>query len=333
MSGSHSALSTGKLVTLVGGSGFIGRHLVQRLAREGWRVRVAVRRPNEVPELRVSGDVGQVQLVQANVRHPASIAAAVEGSDVVINLVGLLFQTGKQKFRAVHVEGARTVAEAAAAAGVPRLVHLSALGADDTSASLYAQTKAEGERAVSEAYPGATILRPSVVFGPDDGFVNRFGAMVRMMPVVPLIGFGKTKFQPIFINDLVDGFVAAIKSEETIGRTYELGGPEIMSFADVVREFAALMDRPRLFVPVPFWFAKMKAFFLSLVKLIRLRPLLTVDQVRLLQADNVVEGGEGIGTLADLGVTHPVTLSSVLPSYLTRFRKHGQFDERPTVEV
>ena len=325
--------TSGKLVTIVGGSGFIGRHLVQRLAREGWRIRVAVRRPNEVPEMRVGGDVGQIQIVQANARYPESLIKAVEGSDVVINLAGLRYQVGKQKFRAVHVEGARNVAEAAAKVGATKFVHLSALAADASASSLYAQTKAEGEDEVRAAFPGATILRPSMVFGPDDMFLNTIATLVRMTPIVPLIGFGKTKFQPLFINDLIDAFVAVLGADDSAGRVYELGGPEEVSFAALVRELASQMNRPRLFVPWPFWAMRFDAFFLQLVQLIRIKPLMTVDQVRMLEHDNVVSGNEAVGSLADLGVSNPVAISALLPAYMTRFRKHGQFDELPTAQA
>lgn len=333
MTRSSFAQNSGKLVTIIGGSGFIGRHLVQRLARDGWRIRVAVRRPNEVPEMRVGGDVGQIQIVQANVRFADSVTRAVEGSDVVINLAGLRYQVGKQKFRSVHVDGARNVAEAAAAAGVSRLVHLSALAADEASPSLLAQTKAEGDDEVRAAFPGVTILRPSMVFGPDDMFLNKFATLVRMTLVVPLIGFGKTKFQPLYVNDLIDAFVSVLGNDATAGRVYELGGPEEVSFDGLVRELASQMNRPRIFVPWPFWATRINAYFFQMVRLIRIRPLMTVDQVRMLETDNVVQGGEGVGSLADLGVTNPVAISALLPTYMTRFRKHGQFDERPTAEA
>lgn len=321
---------TGQLVTIFGGSGFVGRHLVQRLAREGWRIRVAVRRPNEVPELKTGGDVGQIQIVQANVRHEGSVIEAVQGADVVINLVGLLVQGGKQKFKAVHIDGADTIARAAMAAGAKQLIHLSALSADLNAASLYAQTKADGELATLEAFSGATILRPSVIFGPDDGFFNRLASLVRMTAIVPLIGFGKTKFQPIFIKDLIDGFVAVINDPDKQGKIYELGGPDVMSLSDVLRSLAFEMDRARAFVPWPFWATRINAFFLQMPHtFLRIPPLLTVDQVRLLEIDTVVSGGEGLGTIADLGVENLTPTSAVVPGYMTRFRKHGQYDPRP----
>lgn len=323
-----------KLVTVVGGSGFVGRHLVQRLVGEGWRVRVAVRRPHEVPELTVSGEIGQVQVVQANVRNADSIRAAVAGSDAVINLVGLLYQYGPQKFGRVHVEGAHNVAEEAAKAGVKTLIHMSALGASKTSASLYSRTKADGEKAVRSVFEEAIVLRPSVVFGSDDKFYSHLASLVRMTVLVPDIGSGKTKFQPLYIDDLVDGLVAALSSVEAQGRTFELGGPEVVTLAEVLRTLAKEMGRPRLFFPLPFWVAKLDAWFLQLVAKLRIRPLLTVDQVRLLQSDNVVTGEDArLGTLADLGVTDPVGPSALLPGYMTRFRKRGQFEERPTVKA
>lgn len=327
---------TGKTVTIFGGSGFVGRHLAHRLANEGWRIRVAVRRPHEAQELGPIGDVGQLQIVQANVRDVASVTAAVQGADVVINLVGLLVQGGKQKFTAVQAAGAGNVARAAATAGARRLIHMSALGADKTSVSAYAQTKAAGEEAVLEAFPSATIMRPSVIFGPADGFITRFANLVRMMPIVPLIGSGKTRFQPVHINDVVDAFMAAIGSNETRGKVFELGGPDVFTLADILRMMARDMDRPRLFVPWPFWATKINAFFLQMpYTFLRIPPLLTVDQVKLLQHDNVVgmSGEPGVLTIKDLGkgagAGQLVSLEAVLPDYLVRFRKHGQYDARP----
>jgi uncharacterized protein YbjT (DUF2867 family) len=321
---------TGQLVTIFGGSGFVGRHLVQRLAREGWRIRVAVRRPNEVPEIKTGGDVGQIQIFQANVRHEGSVLEAVEGADVVINLVGLLVQGGKQKFKAVHVDGADTVARAARAAGAKQLIHMSALSADLNAESLYARTKADGELAARAAFPTATIFRPSVIFGPDDGFFNRLASLVRMTQIVPLIGFGKTRFQPIYIGDLVDAFVAVIGDPDKHGKIYELGGPDVMNLSEVLRTLASEMGRPRIFVPWPFWATRINAFFLQMPHtFLRIPPLLTVDQVRLLQSDAVVSGSEGLGTLADLGVENLTPTSAVVSGYMTRFRKHGQYNPRP----
>lgn len=323
---------SGKTVTIFGGSGFVGRHLAQRLANEGWRIRIAVRRPHEAQELGAIGDVGQVQVAQANVRDVASVESAVQGADVVINLVGLLVQGGKQKFRAVHVAGAGNVARAAAAAGARRLIQMSALGADNASGSSYAQTKAAGEAEVLEAFPTATIIRPSVIFGPDDGFITRFASLIRMMPVVPLIGFGKTRFQPVHINDVIDAFMSVIGSDETAGKVFELGGPDILTLAEIQRMMARDMDRARLFIPWPFWAAKINAFFLQMpYTFLRIPPLLTMDQVRSLQSDNVVGVPDrpGVLTIQDLGAGQLVSLEAVLPGYLVRFRKYGQYDERP----
>lgn len=306
------------LVTIFGGSGFLGRHMIRRLAEQGLRIRVAVRRPNDALYLQPLGGVGQIQFLQANLRNPESVARAVDGADAVINLVGILHPTGKQKFDSVHVEGARNVAQACAKAGTDRLVHLSAIGADAESVSEYAQSKAAGEEAVRDAFPGATILRPSIVFGPEDDFFNRFATYARIMPFLPLIGGGKTRFQPVFVGDVAQAAVVAALESGFEGETYELGGPEIFSFREVYELILAETERSRLLVPVPFWVMRLNAWFLQLLP----SPLLTVDQVRLLEQDNVV--ADGAKTLADFGVT-PTPVEAVLPAYLGRFRKLGQF--------
>src|SRR6201991_1490351 len=238
-----------KLVTVFGGSGFLGRHVVRAIAKRGHRVRVAVRRPDLAGHLQPMGRVGQIHSVQANLRYPASVAAAMQGADVAINLVGILFERGKQRFEAVQAEAAPNVAQAAAAAGA-RLIHVSALGADPDSPALYARTKAAGEAAVLAAAPGATIFRPSIVFGPEDDFFNRFAAMARMSPVLPLVGGGETKFQPVFVGDVAQAIVKAVGGQTKGGTIYELGGPEVRSFRALMEYVLAVTERRRLLVPL-----------------------------------------------------------------------------------
>ena len=312
------------LVTVFGGSGFLGRHVVRALARQGYRIRPAVRRPDLAGHLQPLGRVGQIHAVQANIRYPASVEAAVRGADVVINLVGILFERGKQRFEAVQAEGAHTVAQAAAAAGA-RLIHVSALGADPDSPARYARSKAAGETAVLAAVPDATILRPSIVFGPEDDFFNRFAALARLSPALPLIGGGATKFQPVFVGDVAQAIASAVGGRAKGGTIYELGGPEVRTFRELMEYVLAVTERRRLLVPLPFGLAKLKAQFLQLLP----TPLLTPDQVELLRSDNVVSpAAQAEGrTLQALGVA-PTALEAVVPSYLWRFRKAGQFRGR-----
>jgi uncharacterized protein YbjT (DUF2867 family) len=314
-------IPTETLVTVFGGSGFLGRHVVRALAREGYRIRPAVRRPDLAVHLQPMGRVGQIHPVQANLRYPASIEAAVRGADVVINLVGILFERGKQRFEAVQAEGAACVARAAAAEGA-RLIHISALGADHDSPALYGRTKAAGEAAVLAATPGATIFRPSIVFGPEDDFFNRFGAMARMSPVLPLVGGGETKFQPVFVGDVAQAITKAVGGATKGGTIYELGGPQVRSFKELMDYVLAVTERRRVLMPLPFGIAKLQAYFLQLLP----TPLLTPDQVELLRRDNVVSGTairEG-RTLGGLGI-EPAAIEAIVPSYLWRFRKTGQF--------
>jgi uncharacterized protein YbjT (DUF2867 family) len=312
------------LVTVFGGSGFLGRHVVRALARQGYRIRPAVRRPDLAGHLQPLGRVGQIHAVQANLRYPASVEAAVRGADVVINLVGILFERGKQRFEAVQAQGAHTVAQAAAAAGA-RLIHVSALGADPDSPALYARSKAAGETAVLATTPDATILRPSIVFGPEDDFFNRFASLARLSPALPLIGGGETKFQPVFVGDVAQAISSAVGGRAKGGTIYELGGPEVRTFRELMEYVLAVTERRRLLVPLPFGLAKLQAMFLQLLP----TPLLTPDQVELLRADNVVSpAAQAEGrTLPALGV-EPTALEAVVPSYLWRFRKAGQFRGR-----
>lgn len=309
------------IVTIFGGSGFIGRYVVKRLAQRGWVVRVCVRNPAEAAFLKPMGDVGQITPLRCPMQDEAAVRAVVEGADAVINLVGLLFEKGRQTFDAVHVEGAKRVAEAAAAAGVKHFVQVSAIGADPQSPADYARTKAAGEQAVRAAMPQATVIRPSIVFGPEDGFFNLFAGLSRMAPVLPLVGGGKTRFQPVYVGDVADAVVAGLTDAAAVGKTYELGGPRIYSFKELLEIMLAEIGRRRLLAPVPFWVASIQATFVELMP----KPLLTRDQVRLLKTDNVVS--DGALTFADLGIA-PTALEAILPTYLDRYRRHGRFSAR-----
>jgi NADH dehydrogenase len=311
------------LVTIFGGSGFLGAQAVRALAKRGLRLRVAVRNPGRAYRLRMLGDVGQIQVVQANVRNPASVARALQGAEACVNLVGLLYETGRQKFQSVHAMGARNIAEAARAEGVRRLVQVSAIGADADSPSKYARTKALGEAATREVLPGAVILRPSIVFGPEDDFFNRFGAMAALSPILPLIGGGATRFQPVFVGDVAAAVASTVLDPATEGRTYELGGPGVYSFRDLMRLIARETGRRPLLAPVPFPMANLIGIGGDLVAGL-IPPPLTTDQVALLRADNVV--APGAAGLAELGL-EPTALEAILPTYLFRYRKGGQYAE------
>ena len=319
-----TAISDDRLVTIFGGSGFIGRHLVRALAKSGWRIRVAVRQPELAFHLQPLGRVGQIHAVQSNLRYPDSVARAVEGADAIINLVGILYQSGKQTFDAVQAEGANAVARAAAANN-SQLVQFSAIGADAGSKSDYARSKAEGEAFALAAVPDAIVVRPSILFGPEDSFFNRFAAMARVSPVLPLIGRGQTRFQPVFVGDVAAAVDAMLAGRAQPGATYELGGPEVRTFEELMQLMLRVIDRKRLLMPVPFALARMKALFLEMLP----NPLLTRDQVRLLERDNVVSAvAEREGrTLRGLGIA-PTAMETVLPSYLVRFRRTGQFWRR-----
>jgi len=315
-------LNNRALITIYGGSGFIGRNVVRAVAKTGARMRVAVRRPELAGHLQPLGGVGQINPVQANVRFPDSLLAAAQGADAVVNLVGILFPSGKQTFKAVQDEGARHVAEAARAAGVNTLVHVSAIGADPEASSAYARSKAEGEAAVREVFPGAVILRPSIVFGPEDDFFNRFAALARIAPALPLIGGGKTRFQPVFAGDVAKAVIAALTGKATPSAPYELGGPEVLTMKEVMQRVLTYTMRKRLLVPEPFWLAKLQAAFLQLLP----KPPLTIDQVRLLETDNVVSAGakRARRTLEGLGI-EPTAIAAVVPAYLEQYRPRGQF--------
>jgi NADH dehydrogenase len=313
------------LVTVFGGSGFVGRHAVRALAKRGYRIRVAVRRPELAFHLQPLGRVGQIHAVQANLRYPASVEAAMRDSHAAINLVGILTESGAQRFDAVQAEGAAAVAKAAAAVGA-RMVHVSAIGADDNSASAYARAKAAGEKAVLGTLPSATILRPSIVFGPEDQFTNRFASLARMSPVLPLIGGGTTKMQPVYVGDVATAIADAVDGKTRAGAIYELGGPEVLSFREIIAYILEVTDRKRALLSLPFGLAKFQAAFLQYAPgALKLTP----DQVELLRSDNVVsEAAKADGlTLQGLGIT-PDSLEGVAPQYLWRFRPQGQFQRK-----
>lgn len=313
------------IVTIFGGSGFIGRQVAQHMARAGWRVRVAVRRPNEANFVRPYGVVGQVEPIQANVRDEGSTRAAIVGAAAVINCVGIMAEAGRQTFGAVVDEGAERIARLSAEEGVGRLVHVSAIGADAKSDSLYAAAKGRAEAAVRTAFPGAVILRPSIVFGSDDGFFNRFGRMACITPVLPVVG-PETRFQPVYVKDVAEAAVAAATTDAAAG-VYELGGPEVASFRELLQRLLRIIQRRRLLLALPFGLARLQAWVLDLAP--RLtggmvgNAILTRDQVRLLAHDNVVS--PGARGLAELGVT-PTAMDAILETYLYAYRPHGQFD-------
>ena len=310
------------LVTVIGGSGFLGRHIVQALARKNYRVRVAVRRPELAGHLQPLGGVGQIHAVQANLRYPASVQAACDDADAVINLAGLLYESGKQSFHAVHVFGARVAGRAAQDDGATHVVHLSAIGANPESPAQYGRTKAEGEAEIRDGFPDATILRPSIVFGPEDDFFNRFAGLARFAPALPLIGGGQTKFQPVFVGDVAAAVCAALEGDTAKGKTYELGGPEILTFEQILAYILEVIERKRLLVPLPFGAAQVMAALTGLLP----KPLLTMDQVKMLQSDNVVsDAAKDAGlTLEGLGI-RPQAIEGIVPEYLERFRRSGQF--------
>ena len=318
-----------KLVTVFGGSGFVGTHLAQALARHGYRVRIAVRRPNLAGEAVMLGGVGQIVPIQANLRNEASVQRAAAGADIVINLVGIGYEAGKQTFRAVNSEGAGTVARAARAAGAEALVHVSALGIEEGArVSAYAESKLEGEKAVLEAFPQAVILRPSLMFGQGDGFFNKMGAIARMLPFMPVIS-GDTRFQPVHVGDVADAIVLAAEGKVKTGRIYELGGPDIETHRDLLARVLREADRKRPLVAMPAGIARLMAGALSILPF---KPFVTGDQIALLGVDNVVSEAaiKDKRSLAAFGI-EPMSMDKVLPQYMWRFRKHGQFD-RPNAQ-
>lgn len=315
-----------EIITVFGGSGFVGRHVVRALSRAGYRVRVATRRPHLAQDLRVAGVVGQVQLVQANVRVASSVERAVEGASGVVNLVGVLSENGRQTFSRLHATGAKTIAAATARAGISALVQVSAIGADANSASRYARSKAEGEAHVMAALPSATIVRPSIIFGVGDGFFNRLASMAQFLPVLPLFGGGKTRFQPVYAGDVANAVLAALTQDAARGQTYELGGPGVYTFEELMRFVVDELARPRFLMPVPFALATPMAMLFELAAILPfVEPVMTRDQLVLLRRDNVV--GEGAKTLADLGLAGE-TVEAIVPDYLIPYRRHGQFHER-----
>ena len=315
---------TSGLVTVFGGSGFVGRYVVRKLVKEGWRVRVAVRRPNEAMFVKTYGDVGQVELVLANVRNDRSVALALRGAEAAVNCVGILQEAKHQKFPAIQAEGAERIARLAAAEGVKNLVHVSSLSADPQSKSIYARTKAEGEASVTKHFPSAVILRPSVMFGPDDGFFNRFAAMSRLPWVLPLVGAG-TLFQPVYVDDVAKAVALGVSGTVQAG-VYELGGPDTASLRDLCSKMLGTVRRNRLIFNIPFPIAAINAWFFDMWTAVLLgmfqNRILTRDQVRLLRHDNVV--GENALTFADLGI-EPTPMAGVLESYLYCYRPNGQF--------
>jgi uncharacterized protein YbjT (DUF2867 family) len=312
-----------RLVTVFGGSGFVGRHVVRALAKAGWRVRVAVRRPDLAGHLQPMGGVGQIMPVQANLRYPDSVIRAVDGVDAVVNLVGILAEGGRQSFGAVQSEGARTIGMACARAGITNVVQVSAIGADRNSASNYARSKWEGEAGIRAGVPTVVIMRPSIIFGPEDKFFNQFASLARILPALPLIGGGETKFQPVFVGDVADAIALALDGKAKTGATYEIGGPAVWSFKEILSYILTQTDRKRPLVPVPFGIAMLQGRILEMLP----GKLLTRDQVTLLKSDNVVsdDSKKAKRTLEGLGIK-PTSVEAIVPSYLYRFRKAGQFD-------
>jgi NADH dehydrogenase len=307
-----------KLVTVFGASGFVGRHVVRALARRGYRVRAMVRRPGHANHLPPMGQVGQIQLLRGNVRETNDVAAAIERANLVVNLAGILYQRGEQSFEAIHVSAAQSIADQAREAGCTALVHVSAIGANVASESLYASSKGRGEQSVRAAFPDAAILRPSIIFGPEDQFFNRFAGLARALPVLPLVGGGLTRFQPVYVGDVAAAVVRALEEGSAGGKVFELGGPGTYTFRELMEFMLRETARRRILLPIPFPLATLQAFFLQFLR----SPLLTPDQVRLLKVDNVVQ--EGSLTLSDLGIV-PTSAEAEVPAYLWRFRPRGQF--------
>jgi len=312
------------LVTIFGGSGFVGAQVARAMARRGWRVRIAVRRPALAHELRMAGDVGQVQLTRCDINKKEEVAEALIGADVAINLVGILAETGRRKFDALHVEGSYNIAEAAAAAGVKQLVQISAIGADADSKADYARTKGEAEIVVRQLFPQAVIVRPSIIFGMEDNFLNRFAAMATRSPFLPLIGGGETRIQPVSVGDVAEAVAVAATRTDAAGETYELGGPAVWTMKELMAYILRETGRDRFLLPLPFPVARMIGAVAQIPAAIGLNPVLTVDQVNMLETDNVV--AEGAKGLADLGI-EPTGVQAVAKGYLWRYRVGGQYAE------
>jgi NADH dehydrogenase len=323
MPASH-ILAQNALITVFGGTGFLGRHIVRRLSKQGYRLRIATRRPNEALFLKTNGTPGQIEIVQANIRDAASVTAALEGAQGLVNAVGILFESGKQKFDAVQARGAALIADGAAKQGITHMVHISAIGADADSPSSYARSKALGEAAVLDCVPQAHILRPSIVIGPEDDFFNRFAAMSMLAPALPLIGGGLTRYQPLSVFDVakaVEACLAGAANHIDAG-VYELGGPDILTFKQLMEMLNAATARHRLLVPLPFFAARMIAAMAQFSTLIGVAPLLTPDQIILLRSDNIVSDAAAARGFAALGIT-PRPIAGQL-DYLARYRPHGK---------
>lgn len=314
-----------KLVTIYGGSGFVGRYVARRLARSGWRIRVAVRRPNEAMFVRPYGTVGQVEPVFCNIRNDDSVRAVMTGADAVVNCVGILAESGDNRFDAVQADGAERIARIAADEGVVGMVQISAIGADENSESAYARTKALGEAGVLRHMPEAVILRPSIIFGTEDEFFNRFAAMARFGPILPIAG-ANTRFQPVYVDDVARAAELGATGVAEPG-IYELGGPDVSTFRELMQQMLQIIHRRRLVLGLPFWLARGMATVFAALKAVSLgliQPPLTRDQVWNLERDNVV--ADGANGLPELGIT-PTSLEAVLPEYLWRFRPKGQYDD------
>ena len=331
---SDELVKTGRIVTVFGGSGFVGRHVVRALARQGWRIRVASRRPDLAYHLQPLGRVGQIHAVQANLRYPDSVAAALRGAEAVVNLVAVLAEHGEQKFSSLHVNGARAVSQAAAKAGITNVVHVSALGADAQSESLYARTKAEGEAEMLSASPDAVIFRPCIIFGPEDSFFNRFAALARISPVLPLFGGGETKLQPVYVGDVAEAIARALAGRAQAGAAYELGGPQVKTFREIMQYICDVTGRRRILLSLPFAAGDAIARGTEIADSLSLGLFpkmlhFTRDQVKLLAVDNVVtpQAVAEHRTLEGLGI-HPEAVESIVPNYLVRFRKTGQFESQ-----
>lgn len=306
-----------QIVTIFGGSGFLGRYMVRKLAKQGYVIKIACRNPGEADFLKVCGHVGQITPIRVNICNAESVMKTVEGSDIVINCVGILYPSGKQKFDTVHHIGAENIAKAVKKCGVQKFIHLSAIGANEKSEAVYAQTKAKGEKVILKHAPHAVILRPSVVFGPEDNFFNMFAGLVKITKMIPLIGGGQTKFQPVYVDDIAEATMKIIE-KNIQGEIFELGGPSIYSFRTLMEILLQVTERKAFFVPMPYWFATIEATFLQLLP----NPLLTVDQVKLLKYDNVVD--QKGKTFEDLEI-QPHAIELIMPTYLKRFRKTGQY--------